>query len=237
MCARALKQLVFPRHLTSFSEKSTNLFLGPYISLQNINWEITIKTTTINSLSLQLKKWKQNHNINNNNQHCKIYYKHSLCASAGLHSLLMSIHLNFKIILWGNLLPLFYRTAEYVGDQEAGSGEGARAWRKGGCEQREGRTNDWSCYRPIWGLINHDNSQLTVILENSFDLMTPLKGPGNAQRTTDHTVIITALDHASKRVLSQGYLQVKDLQQHSYCEKPQLKILNSSKALMVKIKS
>lgn len=87
------------------------------------------------------------------------------------------------------------------------------------------------------GLINHDNSQLTVILENSFDLMTPLKGPGNA-RTTDHTVIITALDYASKRVLeSQGYLQVKDLQQHSYCEKPQLKILNSSKALMVKIKS
>ena len=51
-----------------------------------------------------------------------------------------------------------------------------------------------SCYRPIRGLINHDNSQLTVILENSFDLMTPLKGPGNAQRTTDHTVIITALD-------------------------------------------
>ena len=50
------------------------------------------------------------------------------------------------------------------------------------------------CYRPIWGLINHDNSQLTAILENSFDLMTPLKGPGNAQRTTDHTVIITGLD-------------------------------------------
>ena len=51
-----------------------------------------------------------------------------------------------------------------------------------------------SCYRPIRGLINHDNSQLTVILDNSFDLMTPLKGPGNAQRTTDHTAIITALD-------------------------------------------
>lgn len=51
-----------------------------------------------------------------------------------------------------------------------------------------------SCYCPIWGLINHDDSQLTVILENCFDLMTPLKGPGNAQRTTDHTVIITALD-------------------------------------------
>lgn len=70
--------------------------------------------------------------------------------------------------------------------------EKRRVWR----EREEPMTDlvHQSCYRPIRGLINHDNSQLTVILENSFDLMTPLKGPGNAQRTTDHTVIITALD-------------------------------------------
>ena len=156
----------------------------------------------------------------------------------------MSIHLNFKIILWGNLLPLFYRTAEYAGEQEARRGEGGRAWRRGGCEEREGGTNDWPCAPAMlpsymgtdksWQQPTHCYTGKQFWPHDS--LKGPWECPEDHRPYCDNHWVRWRL-YASKGILSQGYLQVKDLQQHSYCEKPQLKILNSSKSLMVKIKS